>query len=414
MVMKQNAMQKNLYQSIRNSLGRYIALALIICLGASLFMGLMITRQNMVYTGQRFMDQQNMFDLRMISNYGWSEEYVAEFAALPGVKEAEGVLYLDLIARTGDMTENSVFRFYAMPQQMNQIALRSGRMPQTNQECLVEGFFTDDSILGKTVIISKLNEKDSLDTLRSKTFTVVGRISSPLYLDMNRGTTAVGSGSLEHFYYLPAEAFDADYFTEINLTLEEHYDIYSEAYHNYLEDSLDAMEADAKELSRLRFLDVKEEAEEEYADGYQEYQDGLKEFQEEKADAEQKLTDALQELLDGEKELKDGRKKLIDAGNQIEEGKKQIQAGEAELAAGKAEAEAQLATIQAKIPEAKAGIALFEDKANMSGSQIQSAYAAASQGVSSAAGAVSTVKQALEEAEAAEEPMLQPLPSWMP
>jgi len=404
MVMKQNAMQKNLYQSIRNSLGRYIALALIICLGASLFMGLMITRQNMVYTGQHFMDQQNMFDLRMISNYGWSEEYVAEFAALPGVKEAEGVLYLDLIARTGDMTDDSVYRFYAMPKSMNQIALRSGRMPQTSQECLEEGFLTDDSILGKTVTISKLNEKESLDSLRSKTFTVVGRISSPLYLDMNRGTTAVGSGSLEYFYYLPAEAFDADYYTEINLTLEEHHDIYSEAYHDYLEDSLDAMEADAEKLSLLRFQEVKEEAEDEYAEGYQEYQDGLKEFEAEKAEAEQEMADALQELLDGEKELKDGRKKLVDAGNQIEEGKKQIQAGEAELAAAKADAESQLATVRASIPEAEAAVAAVESAANMSGSQIQSAYSAASQGVSSAASAVSAAKQALATAEAAEEP----------
>ena len=85
MVMKQNAMRKNLRQSIRNSLGRYIALALIICLGASLFMGLLITRQDMVFTGQRFLEAQNMFDLRMVSNYGWTEEYVEKFAALPGV-----------------------------------------------------------------------------------------------------------------------------------------------------------------------------------------------------------------------------------------------------------------------------------------------------------------------------------------
>ena len=403
MVMKQNAMQKNLYQSIRNSLGRYIALALIICLGASLFMGLMITRQNMVYTGQHFMDQQNMFDLRMISNYGWSEEYVAEFAALPGVKEAEGVLYLDLIARTGDMTDDSVYRFYAMPKSMNQIALRSGRMPQTSQECLVEGFLTDDTILGKTVTISKLNEKESLDSLRSKTFTVVGRISSPLYLDMNRGTTAVGSGSLELFYYLPAEAFDTDYYTEINLTLEEHYDIYSEAYHDYLEDSLDAMEADAKELSRLRFLDVKEEAEEEYADGYQEYQDGLKEFQEEKADAEQKLTDALQELLDGEKELKDGRKKLVDAGNQIEEGKKQIKAAEAQIQATVDQYGIDLDALEASLPLIEAAVKAVENSSGMSGSEILSAHSAAQQKVDAAGSVLSAAKQALAEAKAAEE-----------
>lgn len=404
MVMKQNAMQKNLYQSIRNSLGRYIALALIICLGASLFMGLVITRQNMVYTGQHFMDQQNMFDLRMISNYGWTDEYVEKFGSLPGVELSEGIFYLDLIARTEDMAEDTVYRFYAMPQQMNQIALRSGRMPQNSQECLVEGFFTDDSILGQTVTVSKLNEKDSLDAICSKTFTIVGRIASPLYLDMNRGTTAVGSGSLESYYYLPADAFDVDYYTEINLTLKEHYDIYTDAYHDYLEDSLDAMEAEAEELSRLRFLEVKEEAEEKYAEGFQEYQDGLKEFQDEKAKAEQELADAYQELKDAEVELEDARKELIDAGNQIEEGKKQIQAAEAELQAGKAEAEANLATVQANIPTAKAGIAAVESAAGMSGSQIQSAYAAASQGVSSAASAVSTVKEALAEAQAAEEP----------
>ncbi len=395
--MKQNAMRKNLYQSIRNSLGRYIALALIICLGASLFMGLMITRQNMVYTGQCFMDRQNMFDLRMISNYGWTDEYVEKFAALPGVKDAEGVFYLDLIARTGEMTEDSVYRFYAMPQRMNQIALRSGRLPQTSQECLVEGFFTDDSILGKTVTVSSLNEEDSLDCLQRNTFTVVGRIASPLYLDMNRGTTAIGSGSLEHFYYLPAEAFDADYYTEINLTLEETYPIYSDAYHDHLEDTLDAMEPAAEELSRQRFLDIKEEAEEEYAEGYQEYLDGLTEFQEEKADAERELADAYRELKDGEEELEDGRQKLIDAEEQIEDGKKKIDETAIELEKQLAECETNLVTVQENIAKTQAGIAAMEAEAHMSSSEIKDAYEKASQGVAGIETAIAQTKQALAE-----------------
>ena len=403
MVMKQHAMQKNLYQSIKNSMGRYIALALIICLGASLFMGLVITRQNMVYTGQHFMDQQNMFDLRMISNYGWTEEYVAEFAALPGVKDAEGILYLDLIAKTEDMTEDSVYRFYAMPQNMNQISLRSGRMPETNQECLVEGFLTDDSILGKTVTISRLNEKDSLNSVRSRSFTIVGRIASPLYLDMNRGTTAVGSGSLEHFYYLPAEAFDVDYYTEINLTLDEHYDIYSDEYHNYLEDSLDAMEKDAEKLSRQRFLDAKQEAEDEYAEGYEEYQDGLKEFQEEKAKAEQELADAYQELKDAEEELETNRKKLVDAGNQIEAGKEQIKAAEYQLQLQVEQYGIDLDALEKNLPLIKAAVKAVEQSSGMSGSEILDAYKAAQDRVNSADGSLAAIRKALEEAQAAEE-----------
>ena len=185
------------------------------------------------------------------------------------------------------MEEDTVYRFYAMPQRINQVSLRSGRLPQNARECLADGFFTDDSILGKTVTVSQRNEEDSLDCLRQATFTVVGRVASPLYLDMNRGTTAIGSGSLESYYYLPADAFDADYCTEIHLTLTEDYDIYSEKYHNYLEDALDDLEARAEALSRQRFLDIQEEAEEEYNDGYQEYLEGLQEFEEEKAKGEQ-------------------------------------------------------------------------------------------------------------------------------
>ena len=268
----------------------------------------------------------------------------------------------------------------------------------------MEGFLTDDSILGKTITVSGLNDKDSLENMRYRKFTVVGRIASPLYLDMNRGTTAVGSGSLESFFYLPAEAFDADYYAEINLTLTEEFDIYSDAYHDYLEDALDAMEPEAEALSVQRFLDVKQEAEDEYAEGYQEYLDGLKEFEEEKADAEQELADAEQKLKDAEKELEDGRRELIDAGNQIEEGKAQIGSATAELETKKAECKANLATVQANIPTAQAGVAAVESAAGMSGSEIKAAYSAASSAVSSAAQAVSAAKQALADAQAAEEP----------
>ena len=394
MVMKKNAMRKNLRQSIRKSFGRYVALMMIICLGASLFIGLLITRQDMVVTGQRFMDDMNMFDLRMISNYGWSEKYVEEFAGLPGVKDAEGTVYLDMIARTENMSDDSVFRLYSMPEKMNLVSLRSGRMPENAQECVVEGFFTDDSILGKKLIVSSLNEEDSLDALRTHSFTIVGRIASPLYLDMNRGTTAVGSGSLEMYFYLPSEAFDVDYYTEINLTLEENYDIYSDAYNTYLEDSLDALEPEAEKLSQQRFLDVKEEAEEEYADGYQEYLDGVQEYEDGKAEAEQELADAYQELKDGEQELEDNRIKLLKAQNQIEDGKEQIEAGFVQLESKEAECNTNLAAVRSQLATAQAGVASFE------ANNIQGKYDEASAAIASASDAVAAAKQSYAAAEA--------------
>ena len=60
MVMKKNMMRRNLQQSILKSIGRYIAIMAIIALGASLFVGLLMTKSDMVATGQVYTDEQNM------------------------------------------------------------------------------------------------------------------------------------------------------------------------------------------------------------------------------------------------------------------------------------------------------------------------------------------------------------------
>ena len=122
MVMKRSAMRKNLTQSILKSLGRYIAIVAIIALGASLFVGLLMTKADMVETGQRFMDRQNMFDLRLISSYGWTDSSVDAASKLDGVVDAEGISYLDVIA-THDTTGEAVYRFHSIPERINRASL---------------------------------------------------------------------------------------------------------------------------------------------------------------------------------------------------------------------------------------------------------------------------------------------------
>ena len=371
MVMKRNAMRKNLFQSILRSKGRYIAISAIITLGAGLFVGLLMSKTDMVVTGQKYTTQQNMFDLRAISNYGWSEEYVEEFAALDGIERAEGLIYKDLIAKEGQ-SDDAVFRFYAIPEDLNKVALRSGRMPQTDRECLADGYRNDDSILGTQVSISSLNNSDDLGALRYHTYTVVGLVASPLYMDMNRGTTSIGSGSLRNYYYLPAECFDVDYYSEINLTITGDYDIYTDVYNNALDDAIDFIEPKAQALAERRFQEIKDEIEEEYNEGYQEYLDGLKEYEDGKAEAEQELADAEKELKDGDQELQDGYDKLIQAEKDIKKGKKQVEEGWFQYNQGKAELEAMKpgalqqisegrATLDAKAADVKAKL----DSANL-------------------------------------------------
>ena len=345
-IMSRNAMRKNLRQSIIKSFGRYLAITLIIALGAGLFVGLLMTKTDMVATGQIFMDQQDMFDLRMISNYGWTDKYVREFSRLEGVADAEGIYYIDLIANREGSDQESVYRFYTIPDSVNRVALRGGRMPQRDDECLADGFRNDDSVLGTKITVSDSNDPDSLEKVVQKTFTIVGYVSSPLYMDMNRGTTSVGSGSLEDYFYVPKAALESDIYSEIHLRLDGSHRIYTDEYNDFLDAESDRLKPQAEQLCTERFLDVKEEAEEEYNDGYQEYLDGVKEYEDAKADAEKELADAEQELKDGEEELEKNRKKLIDGEKEIKDGREQIEEARGQIESARKELDTQYAALK--------------------------------------------------------------------
>ena len=348
MVMKRNAMRTNLRQSILKSLGRYIAIAMIIALGSSMFVGLRMTKADMVATGQRYMDKQNMFDLRLVTDYGWNQDQVADMAALDGVFEAEGVFYTDLIAKQAD-DEEAVYRFYTIPQSVNQIVLEKGRMPETANECLVDGYLNGRDVLGKQIVVSADNEADSLDTLLQRTFTIVGYVRSPLYMDMNRGTTSVGSGSLTNYIYIPESAVDADYYPEIHVTISGNHAIYSDAYNDEMEAMADQLEPQLQVLAQDRLTYVRNEAEDAYADAYAEYLDGLHEFfdgvhqaHEELRDGYQQLLDAQQELAKNEQFLIDGQQQIDDARLALKEGQQTLEESKKTLASAKAAAYKQL------------------------------------------------------------------------
>lgn len=415
--MKKNAMRKNLSQSILKSFGRYLAIILIIALGSSLFVGLLMTKFDMIATGQKYMNEQNMFDLRLVSPYGWDLEHVEQIAQLEGVEDAEGVRYTDAIATLGDIQENEVFRFYSIPEKMSKVVLRGGRMPESPDECLADGFMFTDEILGMQVEITDANEEETLDVFTEKTFTVVGYVSSPLYMDMNRGNTAIGSGSLSSFFYVPEEAFDMDYYVEIGVTIPGTFDVYTDAYDDAMEDAAERLEPLVTPLVTDRFHNLYNEAMTEYEDGLQEYEDGLKTYEEEKADALQELEDAHKELLDAEdkiaenEELLERSEVLISSGwKDLEEGERQLAEGwemlaQAEAGVDQAEVEAikaleaEQSALTASIAELDAEIAQVEAELNALEDAEQEDTAELDQQIAELGGQIQATEEAIHEAQ---------------
>ena len=349
MVMKRNIMVKNLFRSIRCSIGRYIAIVAIIALGAGMFVGLLATRSDMIATAQKFTEEQNMFHLNLLNSYGWTDKELKAIAEMEGIGDAEGIVSQDVVAQFGEDGEDRVYRLHAIPKAVDQVYLLGGRMPRTSDECLIDGSKATDSVLGQKVIISDKNDQDTLDSLKQKEFTVVGYVSTPLYMDMNRGSTTIGNGKLETYVYIQPDAFEVDYYSQISVTLPVDHPVYSAALDKAMEQSAEELKPQLTAIVQSRFDELKADAMQEYNDGLQEYEQGIADYEEGKAEAQQELSKAERELLDGQKEidenlalLEDGEAQLQDAREKLKKNEKKLAQSQKELDTAKSQAYEQL------------------------------------------------------------------------
>lgn len=303
---------KKTRREIRQSIGRYLAILAIVALGVGFFAGLQISRPSMVKTADHYLAEHHFFDYHLMNTYGYDKDAPADFAALPQVEYAEGSVFTDALISGNDGTDR-VFKLHSLPDQVNTISLVAGRMPENNQECLGDSrYFTKENI-GTTLTISSENNEDTMDMLAHDTFTIVGLVNSPYYLNHERGSSSLGNGNISGYLYLPKDSFDTDYYSEIFLTLKEKNVAYSEAYTNRIDAELSAIEEANKNSADKRYHNLKQEIDDEIADGEQELADAKEEYQTNKADAEQKLSDAKAELEQSELDISNAEQKILDS-----------------------------------------------------------------------------------------------------
>lgn len=372
MVMKRNIMRKNLRQTIWKSLGRYIAIVAIIALGSAMFVGLLTTKSDMMATTQKFTDDTNMFDLRLLCTYGWTENEVEQVRQMAGVECAEGSNTLDVIGMPFEGEEEMVYRLHSLPKQVSKVHLLGGRLPQNPDECLMDGSHADDSMLGKKFIVSENNDASTLESMNYTSFTIVGYVSTPLYMDMSRGNTSLGSGNLASYVYIPREALAVDYYTEIGVTLSGDFENYTDAFTAAMENMAQQLEPGVTLLAQERYQALKDEAELEYADGLREYDKGFTQYDMAKREALDALFQALKELEDGQAEIdanwvtiNEGQAQLDEAQAELEANASLLATSRQELLDAKAEAYRQFAAAYAELStnqkEASAGLKQVQD-----------------------------------------------------
>ena len=388
-------MLKLTLRQIRKSLGRFLAIFAIVALGVGFFCGLRLTKTAMIHTLDVYTDTQNMYDYRLVCTMGFAQNDVETVRSESGVAQAEGSIWKDVVCSAGDDLGVAMHSM-SLPEQVNLLEVEAGRLPQTSDECVLDGWHYDESMLGKTLTITQENDEDTLDAFKTHTFTIVGLVHSPLYINYERGSTKVGNGTLMGYFCILPEAYALDYYTDIYLTLSDAPgEVYSDTYNDAVASAEPAMTALSDRLAAGRDETVRLEAREELdearqtltektqeledgkldlsdgeqalADGWQSYQDGLQELEDGRQQASRELASARQKLIDGaaeidaqqsllekkKTELKEGRKTLADGQKQLSEAWAQYDAGRAEFKSAYLAADEQLADAYGQLESAQ-------------------------------------------------------------
>ena len=340
-------------REISSSLGRYLAIFAIIALGAGLFVGLRLSRPDFLETYNNYTHETNFYDFRLVSTLGLTDDDLAEVKKLDGVKLAEGAVGADFLFNTAD-EDNLIMMAQSIPENVNQIKLKAGRMPEKANECLADPDIYSKDDIGSTIKLSKDNSEQTFDTFAYDEYTIVGLTDSVLYINMERGSSTLGNGSVKGYIYIPMDGFSTDYYTDIYVCVDSEGYVYSDEYEQSTKKYVDGLEKFMFERAVIRRDAIIDDAMSQLDDAKKQYEDGKTQYDAAKAEYDAGYAEYVQKKSDTEAQLEKARKEIENAesmmGNSsvIDQKQAELDAAKAELDKGQAEYERGLQQFNAK------------------------------------------------------------------
>ncbi len=411
-----SAIRKNNLREIKKSIGRYIAIAAIVCLGVGFFSGLSVTRESMIDTANTYTIETQMYDFKLMSTLGLKEEDIVAFSNIDGVRAVEGSYSVDFLCEAGEDVDY-VLCAHSLGNQVNAPHLEAGRLPEAGNECLADSQRFSEEDIGTVLRLSDMNDEDTFDTFAYDEYTIVGIVYSPLYINRTRPSTKLGSGTSAGYLLLPVEGFTLDYYTEAYVKLDGDEYIFTDEYSAFVDSYEDAMTAALEARADIRYTSLYDEADEKISDAEAEYNEAvakledakaeLEEHQNELADAQVAYNDGIRALEDAEAEIADARVQLADGKAEyqanLEEYNKSYEETYAALEASKANLDALEAMISASpipLPEQSAQLAYGQASYKSAKAEADAKFAEAKSALNAAALAIEESRIKIQDGEA--------------
>ena len=317
--------RKNMWRELSANKSRFASVFGIVLLGVMMLSGLLSVGPGMRRAGQAWYSGQNVFDLRVVSTLGLSQEDIDAIAAAEGVEAVMPVKQVDCEGsfRGGStlavrVQQLPVYPTLADKANMNRLVLESGRMPEAAGECAVQ--VLDTGAAGNLRVGDVIElDTEGVDGLGASELTVVGFVKDPLYFSNETESTTAGNGALGLAVYVPDGALEIDYYAACYIKAAG-----ADAYDNYSDEYQAAVDAVADRLEEIAPVRAEARRESLIEDAQSQLDEARAEFERQEADAQAQLAEAEAQLNDA---------------------KAQLEAGEAEYESGKAQLEQQKAAL---------------------------------------------------------------------
>lgn len=396
---------KDILREIKLSLGRFLSILCIVAIGVAFFAGIKASAPDMKNSADAYFDKYNVQDIQIYSTLGLTKSDIQEIKKIKGVKDVQSSYSIDTLSQIDSTQMVIKVISYAKNQDVNQIRLVDGRMPKKENECLVEASSATNKLygafhIGDTISLKSGTKEDLSSTLKNTQYKIVGTCYNPNYLSYEKGSSKIGSGTVNSFIYVQNSNVLADYFTEVDVTVKgaKSLDCYSDAYFKKVNPVLKQIKKIANSQIEARIqnsqnqLDKKKEeaqtklntaqneidnAQIQLNTGFQEIQSneitlqnaknqldqGWSEYYEKKQVLENipTLQTTLTQIEEGEKQLPDLQAKI----SQVQDGLNQVQAQKNTLLQNKETLQISLQEIENQIQQALQSDTLQAQKENL-------------------------------------------------
>lgn len=199
---------KHIFMKIKDNYKRFLSLICMAFLGVGFYAGIQSSSPDMLKTLDNFYDENNVYDISVISNVGLTEDDLLKLSKIKNVELAINIQEKDTYLEIEE--NNYVVKLIEYNSQMNNVYIKEGRLPKNSNEVSVDNSLLENNNL-------KLGDNITID---GKKYSIVGNVISPLYFSAERPNSNLGSGKVDYYIYVYNGSLDLEAYSNIYITVK--------------------------------------------------------------------------------------------------------------------------------------------------------------------------------------------------